>query len=77
MYAREITSENTYTLAEARRIIKAEQTAKREKLKCRMDNIMIGILCLILTAMVPIVCDGFIEAWFITIPLALYYLTRR
>lgn len=77
MYAREITSENTYTLAEARRIIKAERTAKREKVKFRMENIIVGVLCLILTAMIPVVCDGDITAWFITIPLALYYLTRR
>ena len=77
MYARQITSENTYTLAEARQIIKAEQTAKREKVKCRMENIMVGILCLILTALIPEGCDGFIEAWFITIPLALYFFTRR
>ena len=77
MYTREITSENTYTLAEARRIIKAEQTAKREKAKYRIENIMVGVLCLILTALIPDVCDGFIEAWFITIPLTLYFLTRR
>lgn len=77
MYAREITSENTYTLSEARRIIKAEQTAKREKAKYLMENIMVGVLCLILTALIPLFFDGDITAWFITIPLSLYYLTRR
>ena len=77
MYARQITSENTYTLAEARRIIKAEKIAKREKVIHRMENIMVGILCLILAALIPEVCDGAITAWFIAIPSALYFFTRK
>ena len=47
MYARQITSEETYTLAEAKRIINAERQAKRELLLYNAKQKLLGILALL------------------------------
>ena len=44
MYARQITSEETYTLSEAKRIINAERQAKREKILYYAKQKLLGIL---------------------------------
>lgn len=46
MYARQITSEETYTLSEARRIINAEQSRKREIFLCKAKQKLLGILAI-------------------------------
>lgn len=46
MYTRQITSEETYTLAEARRIIKKEETHKREKFLNKAKQKLLGILAI-------------------------------
>lgn len=47
MYARQITSEETYTLAEAKRIINAERKAKREELLYKAKQKLLGIFALL------------------------------
>ena len=43
MYARQITSEETYTLQEARRIINAERKAKRESLLYKLKQKLLNV----------------------------------
>ena len=47
MYARQITSEETYTLAEARYIINAERQEKRESLLCKAKQKLLGVVALL------------------------------
>lgn len=47
MYARQITSEETYTLSEARRIINAERKAKRESLLYKAKQKLLGVVALL------------------------------
>ena len=54
MYARQITSEETYTLAEAKRIINAERKAKRESLLYKAKQKLIGFVLLILSIASPL-----------------------
>ena len=46
MYARQITSEETYTLAEAKRIINAECKAKREEFLYNAKQKLLGVLAI-------------------------------
>lgn len=76
MYAREISSESVYTLREARRIIKAEQLRKREEFLNKAKYFALGVLCLLICLLIPVVLDGDITAWFVFIPCALYFFTK-
>ena len=46
MYARQITTEETYTLAEAKRIINAERQAKREALLYYAKQKLLGVVAI-------------------------------
>lgn len=48
MYARQITNEETYTLAEARRIINAEQSRKKEVLFRKAKQKLLGFSMVLL-----------------------------
>ena len=76
MYAREISSESVYTLREARRIIRAEQLRKREEFLNKAKYFALGILCLLICILIPIILDGDITAWFVFIPCAIYFFVK-
>lgn len=76
MYAREINSMDTYTLREARRIIKVEQSRKREEFLNKAKYFALGVLCLLISLLIPVILDGDITAWFVFIPCALYFFTK-
>ena len=47
MYARQITSEETYTLTEAKRIIETERKAKRKKILYYTKQKLLGVVALL------------------------------
>lgn len=81
MYTRQITSEETYTLAEAKRIINAERKAKRETLLYKAKQKAIGVFCLlIVVAEFTMGYFGLIDeggAFIFMLPLGLYLLITR
>ena len=81
MYARQITSEQTYTLREAKRIINAEHKAKREALLYYAKQKLLGVVAL-LTVVVEFTMAHFdlIDqggAFIIMLPLGLYLLFTK
>ena len=81
MYARQITSEQTYTLREAKRIINAERKTKRESLLYKTKQKLLGIFAL-LTVVAEFVMAHFdlIDqggAFIIMLPLGLYLLFTK
>ena len=81
MYARQITSEETYTLREAKRIINAERKAKRESLLYKAKQKLLGIAALLLVIAEFIMAhfdliDGG-GAFIIMLPLGLYLLFTK
>lgn len=48
MYTRQITSEETYTLAEARRIISVENTQRREIFIEKIQKKAMGVFCIVI-----------------------------
>ena len=81
MYARQITSEETYTLAEAKRIINAGRKAKRETLLYKAKQKLLGVVAL-LTVVVEFTMAHFdlIDqggAFIIMFPLGLYLLFTK
>ena len=81
MYARQITSEETYTLREARRIIEAERNAKRELLLYKAKQKILGVVAL-LTVVAEFMMGYFnlIDgggAFIIILPLGLYLLFTK
>lgn len=58
MYTREITSEETYTLTEARRIIDAEKEERREKILYFLKQKIFGFLLIIMAVVIAIVFNG-------------------
>lgn len=77
MYARQITNEETYTLSEAKRIIKAQSKAKRELLFYKAKQKLIGLLAIGVSIASPILLDGDATISVITLPLGLYLLITR
>ena len=81
MYARQITSEETYTLREAKRIINAERQAKRELLLYKAKQKLLGIFALLTVvaeftmAHFNIIDQG--GAFIIMLPLGLYLLFTK
>lgn len=62
MYARETTSEETYTLLEAKRIIKAEQAQEREVLFEKAKYILLALLSIAVAIVVVLMQeDAFIS----------------
>lgn len=81
MYTRQITNEETYTLAEAKRIINAERKAKRESLLYKVKQKSLGVLAL-LTVIAEFTMGyfGLIDqcgAFIIMLPLGLYLLFTK
>ena len=77
MYARQITSEETYTLREARRIINAERKAKRESLLYKAKQKLLGLLAIGASIVSPILLDGDATISIIMLPLGIYTLFTK
>ena len=77
MYAREITSEETYTLAEAKRIINAERQAKRKSLLYKAKQKFIGLIAIAVSIASPILLDGDATISVIMLPLGIYMIFTK
>lgn len=77
MYARQITSEETYTLAEAKRIINAERQAKREALLYYAKQKLLGVVAIGVSIASPLLLDGDATISVIMLPLGLYLLFTK
>ena len=81
MYARQITSEETYTLAEARCIINAERQAKRESSIYKAKQKLLGVVALL--TVVAEFTMGYFDlideggAFIFMLPLGLYLLFTK
>lgn len=77
MYARQITSEETYTLREVKHIINAEHKAKRESLLYKAKQKLIGLLAIGVSIASPLLLDGDATVSVIMLPLGLYLLFTK
>lgn len=77
MYARQITSEETYTLAEAKRIINAERQEKRENILYYAKQKLLGLLAIGISIASPILLDGDATISLIMLPLGIYTLFTK
>ena len=77
MYARQITSEETYAISEARRIINAERKAKRESLLYKAKQKLIGLLAIGISIASPILLDGDATISVIMLPLGIYMIFTK
>ena len=77
MYARQITSEEIYTLAEARQIINAERKAKRESLLYKAKQKLLGVIAIGVSIASPLLLDGDATISVIMLPLGLYLLFTK
>ena len=77
MYARQITSEKTYTLQEAKRIINAERQEKRELLLYKAKQKFIGLLAITTSIASPLLLDGDATASLLFLPLGIYVLFTK
>ena len=77
MYARQITSEETYTLREAKRIINAERKAKKASLLYKAKQKFIGLIGIGISIASPLLLDGDATISVIMLPLGLYLLFTK
>ena len=77
MYARQITSEETYTLSEAKRIINAERKAKRESLLYKAKQKLLGVVAIGVSIASPLLLNGDATISLIMLPLGLYILFTK
>ena len=77
MYARQITSEETYTLQEVRRIINAERQAKRETLLYKAKQKILGVVAIGASIASPILLDGDATISVIMLSLGIYMLFTK
>ena len=77
MYARQITSEETYTLQEAKRIINVERNAKRELLFHKAKQKLLGLLAIGVSIVSPFLLDGDATISIIMLPLGIYTLFTK
>ena len=81
MYTRQITSKETYTLSEAKRIINAERKAKREEFLYKAKQKLLGVVALLtVVAEFTMGYFGLIDqggAFIIMLPLGLYLLFTK
>ena len=77
MYARQITSEETYTLREAKRIINAERKEKRELLIYKAKQKLIGVVVIGISIVSPLLLDGDATISIIMLPLGIYILFTK
>lgn len=71
MYARQITSEQTYTLKEARKIIEKEHTYKREVFLHKAKQKLLVILAIGVSIASPLLLDGDATISLVMLPLGL------
>lgn len=76
MYVRQTTYEEVMTLEEARKIINAETQEKREEVIELAEVVGFFLLCILCTILCPIMLDGDITGWFVTIPAASYFVIK-
>lgn len=76
MYARQITSEQTYTLKEARKIINKERVEKREVFLHKAKQKLLGILAIGVSIASPLLL-GDATISIIMLPLGLYVLFTK
>ena len=76
MYARQITSEETYTLLEAKQIINAERQAKREEFLYKAKQKLLGVLAIGVSIASPLLLED-VTASVIMLPLGLYLLFTK
>ena len=77
MYARQITSEETYTLREARNIINSERHAKRESLRYKAKQKLLGVVAIGISIASPLLLDGDATISLIMLPLGIYMLFTK
>ena len=77
MYARQITSEETYTLLEAKQIINAERQAKRESFLYKAKQKLLGLLAITASIASPLLLDGDVTISVIMLPLGIYMLFTK
>ena len=77
MYARQITSEETYALSEAKRVINAERKAKKESLLYKAKQKIIGLLAIGISIASPLLLDGDATISLIMLPLGMYVLFTK
>ena len=77
MYARQITTEETYTLREAKRIINAERQAKREALLYYAKQKLLGVVAIGVSIASPLLLDGDATISLIMLPIGLYLLFTK
>lgn len=75
MYAR--TSEETYTLAEAKRIINEEKLQKRELLLHKAKQKLLGIITIGISIIIPFIMDGDATVSLFMLPMGLYVLFTK
>lgn len=75
MYAR--TSEETYTLTEAKRIIREEQLQKRELFLHKAKQKLLGIIAIGISIISPFIMDGDATVSLFMLPLGLYALFTK
>ena len=77
MYTRIITSEQKYTLEDARRIIETERKEKRASLLYKAKQKIIGLLAIGISIASPLLLDGDATISVIMLPLGLYLLFTK
>ena len=77
MYARQIISEETYTLSEAKRIINAERQAKRESSIYKAKQKLLGVAAIGVSIASPLLLDGDATISVIMLPLGIYMLFTK
>ena len=77
MYARQITSEEIYTLREAKRIINAEHKTKIESLLYKTKQKLLGLLAIGVSIATPLLLDGDVTISLIMLPLGIYVLFTK
>ena len=77
MYTRIITSEQKYTLEDAKRIIEAEQKEKREIFLYKAKQKFIGMLAIGISIASPLLLDGDATISVIMLPLGIYMLFTK
>lgn len=75
MYAR--TSEETYTLAEAKRIINEEKLQKREVFLNKAKQKLLGIIAIGISIISPFIMDGDATVSLFMLPMGLYALFTK
>ena len=77
MYARIITSEQKYTLEDAKHIIETERKAKRESLLYKAKQKLLGVVAIGVSIASPLLLDGDATISLIMLPLGVYVLFTK